>query len=364
MTADLLSAIAGLTGTDLKDLGLLTALPEDRRVPGKPMYKIDAGVAIPFNVYWGYWYGPDGTPFPLKQDVNTSQMYGLVSRDQIGRCIVLNGLRVIFFEEALHTSCKVIEVSDTSGVKMRTASVQEAVDFLCKLKPEWRGFIAQSVLVNLPSLKAREDEVRWGQNVRRRLLEVTSVPGASEEILDMDVEADPVDEATLVPLPAAPPPPGASFPAWPSTTSEDTADGSLPVAFSDEVLSPPTKQDRPVVVQLKVVSDVQGVPLNRLSDAQLSRIKNHAHYWMRPLGHRTDDVHIVSHCEGGVELTLGLKIGGTTGLDSNNRKNWVENVLNSLKVQIENGTPPKRDGKITINPVVGVSVLSARCAYP
>jgi hypothetical protein len=368
MTDALLASIDSLTGADLAALGLVTALPEGRRVPKKPGYKLDKSAVVPFNVYWGYWYRADGEAFALQQDVNTGQKYGLASRDQIGRCVILNGLRVIFYEEALHTSCKVIEVGNVSGAKIQTANMKEAMDFLCTLRPEWKGFIEQSVLVQLSMLKERDHPDRWAQNLRRRLLEVTNVPGASDDIFDMDFVVDRVDdeETPNAPVASPPPPPNprAVLPDW-SLAQPVGPGGGAALAISEEVAEPPTRQDRPILVQLQTVDTVQNRIISNVSDAQLSRIKSHAHYWLRTKGHKSGDVFDVCRCEGGVQMTMALKIEANSGLDRDNRGAWLQNFFNGLKLQIENGTVPrKKDGKTTVPAVENVAVSSVRCAYP
>lgn len=357
---ELLEAIDELTGSDLATLGVISMPSLDTRVPGQPLYSLIPNSITPFTIYWGYRYDEDGKVIPLQQDVNTGQRYGLTSRDQDGRSVILNGLRVLFYSEKLHSSCKVVEAGAEGHGYVRTGSMEEAIQFLCKIRPEWIGFIEQSVLTDLITIRSRDNTEMWGQNIRRRLLEVTKVNGASDEIVNLDPAAEPEEEEVLASAPTMPiaGDPRANMPDWPKDQF---------LSASEELLNPPTRQDRPLLVQLKIgVEQVfKHAGPTVLSEVQRNAIKSHAGYWARVISHRSQDIHTVQHCADGIEMVVGLKVTVNAGLDSKNRWHWLENTFNALKLQIETGTPPKKsDGKTTVPKVDGVTVYAVRCAYP
>lgn len=349
-----------LSGADYVALGLVSKPDIDTRVPGQPAHKLRFRDVAPFLLYWGFMYDAEGKVVPLKQDVNTGTMYGLVSRDQEGRAVVLNGVRVIFYSEALHRSCKIAEVSVYNGINLlgtiRTQDVSEAVDFITTHREDWKGFIEQSVLVDMSSLAHREQQAVWSQTIQRRLSEVTRVHAVTEQILDIDPNAE-GDVSSFNAPPVVKKDPATDFPSWPEDTEF--------VSMSPEILSPPTRQDRPMIVQFTVdaASMVNMTSMGRIPENIISEIRRHVGYWLPVIGHRKDDCHHIRHCKSGFELILGLKIGQGAGFDAKNRKPWLENSLRTLKVQIESGTRPKKNGEVTC-PAVPITIEKARCAYP
>jgi hypothetical protein len=350
-----------MAGEDFAAMGLVQSPDIDTRSPGQPAYALRLTDVSPFLLYWGFMYNADGKAAPLKQDVRTGQMYGLVSKDQQGRAVVLNGLRVIFYSEALHVSCKVAEVSAFHGDKLlgmtRTQHVEKAVSFLKKLRPDWGGFVDQSTLVDLSILSNRSDPEILGQSVHRRLMEVTKVQSVTAQVLDIDPEAESDFGEAEAPKPVVSDP-NTQLPAWPSELDSDF------LSMSPELMEPPTKQDRPMVVQFMVEGNPNPFTgSSRVPDNVLSEIRRHVGYWLPVYGHRKDDCHQCVPCESGFQLTLGMKLFRDAGLDKNNRKSWLEDALTALKLQIESGTRPKQNGTVTC-PAVSVKILKARAAYP
>lgn len=346
------------SGEDLQAMGVLTptvAGLQDHRLPKQPLYTLKKRDVSPFLLYWGFMYGQDGSVVPLKQDVRTGQMYGLVTRDQLGRAVILNGLRIIFWSEALHVSCKIAEVSvfnkDQLLGSIQTQDSKEAVNFIKSMRPSWEGFIDQSVLVDLSTLNLRKSPEIFGQAVHRRLMEVTKLQSVNSEILDMDESLEPeVVEQEFVTDENKDP--DTDFPEWP--------EGSEFLAMSNELLSPPTRQDRPLIVQFMVQNSSTE---NRIPDNHLGTIKRHIGYWLPMFNHRKEDSHYVRPCSDGFEVILGLKIFRDAGLDKSNRKSWLSDALKALTLQIESGTRPKVDGTVTVESVP-IKILKARAAYP
>jgi hypothetical protein len=381
MLGDMADAIHRISGIDLASLGMVSRAP-NLRTPREPEYKVDRNVFSPFSVYWGYWYtNKDADAFALKQNVDTGWFYGLVSRDQTGRCVILNGLRVSFYEEDLHPSCKIIEVGSVSGPSIQTSEVSEAVKFLTTLRPEWKGFIEQSVLMDMVRLRGRRVEndfapASWEQNILRRVLEVTNFKPTPEEIIDLDPSLAPEQEFAGIPDsgspdPTAPPPPRPKiFPDWPPFQPSDV---TLPLSIADDILNPPTRDDKELLVQLVVqqkmpMGQIAGqiigdVVIDPLSNEDLKGIKEHAFYWMKTIGHNGNDVHSIAHGKDGVEIALGLKISEQAGNDPRSRKDWLENSFNALKVQIETGTRQKSDGTAKVPAMPGMRIAAGRCAY-
>lgn len=340
-----------LTGLDMTQLGFVRPLGLDDRVPGRPSFSLVKESAV-FTLHWGFQYADDGSPKSLRQPLVTGQRFGLVSRTADDDILVLNGVRLIFYSEALHPSCKVIEVITPSG-SFRTDDNREAMRYLIRTQPDdWKPFIQQSVLVDAALLMSENAEDRVN-GVHRRFEKVTGRT-VSGKVIDMDKEADPENEVFVVfeDDDISADKEKVSLPPW----SEDGI-----FSASDEVLNPPTSADRPLRVQIKA-----GKPRGSRSigGRDLQKLKHHVKYWLTTIQHRGNDLHTATLTkEKNVELVLSLRVHRSAGASPEKRWTVLEDWFSALFNQVENGTVVRSDGTRALEPM-DIFLDKVRCAYP
>lgn len=374
--SDLYKAMIELSGSDFEALGLVDVPGVDQRTPGKPAYAIKKDEVSKFTIYWGYQYDANGSLRHLKPTVFTGCPYGLVSVADNGQPVVLNGVRIVFYSESLDPACKVMDVS-VGDSRVRTDDNHEALRYIKRMRPDWAGFIEQSILCEARCLMLDDKDARF-EAVTSRVQEV-SVNPVSGDIIDIAPGDDPKDEDFSAPVRVV----HDSVGDVPKTTDGDFQIGSeamrgvsMPdwphendfIAFSDEFLNPPTNDDRPVSVHMKIKKVASGKRRKRsvkVSDSLRAKIQSHVAYWLTTIQHRKQDVRAVSALpKDGVQLVLSLRIGEMVGMESSERADAMRNWFRMLKAQIEGGTARRPDGSVAIEALSDCKVVAVRVAYP
>ncbi len=374
--SDLYNAMAELSGSDYESLGLVSAPGVDRRTPGKPAYVIKKDEVSKFMIYWGYQYDSSGNLRHLKPTVFTGCPYGLVSVADNGQPVVLNGVRIVFYSESLDPSCKVMDVS-VGDSRIRTDDNHEALRYIKRMRPDWSGFTEQSILCEARCLMLDDKAARLS-SVLERVQEV-SVNPVSGDIIDIAPGDDPKGEDFSSPVRVvhdsagdAPMPADGEF----QIGSAAMLDVSMPdwpeekdfIAFSNEFLNPPTDDDRPVSVHLKIKKVKSGTRRKRsvkVSEPMRANVHSHVAYWLTTIQHRKNDVRAVSVLpKDGVNLVLSLRIGEMVGMEAKERADAMRNWFRMLKAQIEGGTAQRLDGSVAIEALSDCRIVAVRVAYP
>lgn len=354
-------AIACLTGADLKALGLVSIPEFDERLPGQPSFRI-VDKNEPFTIHWGFRFIEDGQVASTRQDVSTGQRYALVCREQCGGVVVLNGVRITFHSESLHQSCKVIDVL-VGTERLRTSDNREALRFVKEKCSRWGSFVEQSILCPAVITMGQEKSAR-DDGIRRRVAQVTNAP-CGGQVIDLDLDAELKGEkfseqssntaGTTDSAPATNPRIG--LPPW---------ENGVFLHCSPELLEPPTENDRPVLVQMKIINRDTGKSSGTVvTQEQRDKFRRHVAYWLKLIDHRANDLNTLQHFVSGLEMVVSLRVGASAGYtDKEERFQWLENAFRALKNQVEQGTPRRRDSTVALESVSGLEIVSVRCAYP